>query len=159
MGSNLQSKVFSGLIWRLAERIGAQGVSFLVSIVLARLLAPSDYGVISMIMIFISLANVFVDAGFGNALIQKKGADTLDFSTVFYFNIIFSTVLYIFIFCLAPPIARFFRMDILCSVLRVLALQIIIAGVKSVQVSYVQKHMLFKLFSVQQLAEPSVLVL
>ena len=83
MENNLQGKIFSSLFWRFAERIGAQGVSVIVTIILARLLNPSDYGVVSMIMVFISLANVFVDAGFGNALIQKKNSDTLDFSTVF----------------------------------------------------------------------------
>ena len=90
----LQKKVFSGLMWKFGERIGAQAVSFLVSIVLARLLLPSDYGVIALITIFIDIANVFVSSGFGSALVQKKDADEIDFSSVFYFSIVMSWALY-----------------------------------------------------------------
>ena len=87
--NDIKQKTISGLFWRFAERCGAQGVSFIVSIVLARLLAPNDYGLIAMITVFITISQVFVDSGMGNALIQKKNADNLDFSSVFYFNIIF----------------------------------------------------------------------
>lgn len=142
----MQSKVISGLIWRFAERICAQGISLIVSIILARMLAPSEYGAISMVMIFITIANVFVDAGFSNALVQKKDADSVDFSTVFYFNFLFSIILYFLMFFASPFIAEFYGMEILRPVLRVLSIQIIIAGVKSTQVTYVQRHMLFRRF-------------
>lgn len=146
MSKSIQSEVVGGLIWRFAERICAQGISLVVSIVLARLLAPDDYGAISMVMVFIAVANVFVDSGFSSALVQKKNADSIDFSTVFYFNMIFSVVLFLLMCISAPYIANFYNMKILTPVMRVLSLQIIIAGIKSTQVAYVQRNMLFKRF-------------
>ena len=80
--------MISNLFWRFAERCGAQGISFIVSIILARLLEPELYGMIALVTVFTSILQVFVDSGMGNALIQKKNADDLDFSTVFYFNFI-----------------------------------------------------------------------
>ena len=77
------SKIFSNFIWRFAERCGAQGVKLLVELVLARILLPEDYGLIALVTVFIQILNVFVDSGLGNALIQKKDADDLDFSRVF----------------------------------------------------------------------------
>lgn len=142
----LQKKVFSGLMWKFGERIGAQAVSFLVSIVLARLLLPSDYGVIALITIFIDIANVFVSSGFGSALVQKKDADEIDFSSVFYFSIVMSWALYGVVFLAAPAVARFYGQGILTPVLRVMALKLPLAGVNSVQHAYVQKQMLFKRF-------------
>lgn len=144
--SGLQKKVFSGLFWKFGERIGAQAVSFLVSMILARLLMPSDYGVIALITIFIDIANVFVSSGFGSALVQKKDADEVDFSSVFYFSIGMSWVLYGIVFLAAPAIAGFYGKDILIPVLRVMALKLPLAGVNSVQQAYVQKNMLFKRF-------------
>lgn len=145
-GDGLQKKVFSGLFWKFGERIGAQAVSFLVSIILARLLLPSDYGVIALITIFIDIANVFVSSGFGAALVQKKDADEVDFSSVFYFSILMSWVLYAIVFLFAPVVAGFYRKPILIPVLRVMALKLPLAGVNSVQHAYVQKRMLFKRF-------------
>ena len=130
---SLQRKVFSGLFWKFGERIGAQLVSFIVRIVLARLLSPSDFGVIVLITVFIDIANVFVSSGFGSALIQKKEADQLDFSSVFYFSIVMSWIFYAIVFLGAPLVASFYGKDILCPVLRVLALKIPLAGVNSVQ--------------------------
>lgn len=146
MERGMKKKILGGLFWRFAERICAQGVSLIISIILARLLSPRDYGAISMVMIFITIANVFVDSGFANALVQKKDADSIDFSTVFYFNMVFSIVLYLIIFLGAPFIAKFYNMQELSSVLRVLGIQILISGFKSAQISYVQKNMLFKRF-------------
>ena len=143
---SLQRKVFSGLFWKFGERIGAQLVSFVVRIVLARLLSPSDFGVIVLITVFIDIANVFVSSGFGSALIQKKEADQLDFSSVFYFSIVMSWIFYAIVFLGAPLVASFYGKEILCPVLRVLALKIPLAGVNSVQQAYVQKKMLFKRF-------------
>lgn len=133
-------------MWKFGERIGAQAVSFLVSIVLARLLLPSDYGVIALITIFIDIANVFVSSGFGSALVQKKDADEIDFSSVFYFSIVMSWALYGVVFLAAPAVARFYGQGILTPVLRVMALKLPLAGVNSVQHAYVQKQMLFKRF-------------
>ena len=99
----------SNFIWRLAERSGAQLVAFVVSVVLARILDPSVYGTIALITVFTTILQVFVDSGLGNALIQKKDADDVDFSTVFYTNIVFCSVLYGLIFLCAPLIARFYN--------------------------------------------------
>lgn len=141
--SNLENKVISGLFWKFAERISAQLVTFVVSIILARLLSPSDYGVITMVTVFITIANVFVVSGFGNSLIQKQNADNIDFSTVFYFNIGFSVFIYFIMFLSAPIVANFYNMPILSPVLRVLSFKLILAGVNSVQQAYVSRHMLF----------------
>ena len=81
--------ILTNMAWRFGERVGAQGVKLLVEIVLARLLLPDDYGVIALVTVFIAILNVFVDSGLGNALIQKKDADDLDFSSVFWFNIVY----------------------------------------------------------------------
>ena len=85
---SLKSKTISGLIWRFGERITAQIISFIVSIVLARLLLPEQYGIVAIVTIFINLANVFVTSGLGTSLVQKKDADELDFSTMFWASII-----------------------------------------------------------------------
>ena len=145
MNSNKKS-VLSGVFWKFAERVGAQAVSLIVSIVLARLLAPSEYGAISLVMVFITIANVFVTSGFGTALIQKKDADDIDFSTVFYFSLIFTTLLYVIMFFSAEFIADFYEMPILKPVFRVLSLSIVIMGINSVQQAYVSREMIFKKF-------------
>lgn len=143
---NLKTKTLTNMAWRFFERVGAQGVKFLVSLVLARLLMPEDYGKIALITIFITILNVFVDSGLGNALIQKKNADDLDFSTVFLFNCFFSVLLYIGVFLLAPFIARFYKDVELISVIRVLSLTIVVSGVKNVQQAYVSRQLIFKKF-------------
>lgn len=143
---NIKNSVFSNLIWRFAERCGAQLVAFIVSIILARLLDPEAYGTIALITVFTTIFQVFVDSGFGNALIQKKDADDLDFSTVFYTNICFCIILYIIVFLISPYIARFYNNTSLVLLIRVLSLTIVISGVKNVQQAYVSKKMIFKKF-------------
>lgn len=144
--SNTTNKVFSNFIWRFAERCGAQGVTFIVSIVLARLLDPSVYGTVALVTVFTTIMQVFVDSGMGNALIQKKDADDLDFSSVFYFNLTMCSVLYLIMFIAAPFIAAFYKTPELTPVVRVLSLVLIISGVKNVQQAYVSRNMLFKRF-------------
>lgn len=140
------NKVFSNFLWRFLERCGAQGVTFIVSIVLARLLDPSLYGTIALVTVFTTIMQVFVDSGMGNALIQKKDADDLDFSSVFWFNIFMCSVLYLIMFISAPFIAEFYKMSELTPVVRVLSLILIISGIKNVQQAYVSRNMLFKRF-------------
>ena len=143
----MESKVIlSNFMWRFVERCGAQGVTFVVSIVLARLLEPSVYGTIALVTVFTTIMQVFVDSGMANALIQKKDADDLDFSTVFYFNLVVCITLYIVMFFCAPLIAGFYQMYELVPVIRVLSLILIISGVKNVQQAYVSRNMLFKRF-------------
>ena len=143
---NTKARAVSGLLWRFMERFGAQGVTFIVSVVLARLLDPSVYGTIAIVTVFTTILNVFVDSGLGNALIQKKDADDLDFSTVFYFNICMCLVLYVLLFLAAPVIAAFYKMPELTPVLRVMSLTIIVSGIKNVQQAYVSRNLLFKRF-------------
>lgn len=141
-----QNSVLSNLLWRFAERCGAQGVSFVVSIILARLLMPEDYGTIALVTVFTSILNVFVSSGFGTALIQKKDSDDLDFSTVFFFNIVACMVLYAGLFAASPLIAAFYKAPQLTAVVRVLGLTVVISGVKNIQHAYVSKNMQFKRF-------------
>lgn len=138
--------IFSNFIWRFAERSGAQIVQFVVSIVLARILAPETYGTIALVLVFAQILQVFVDSGLGNALIQKKDADDIDFSSVFYFNMGCCLLLYSFIFLLAPFIAGFYNNMLLIPVIRVLCLTVVISGVKNVQQAYVSRTMQFKKF-------------
>lgn len=140
------SAVIKNFIWRFAERCGAQLVTFIVSIVLARILTPEDYGTIALVTVFTTILQVFVDSGLGTALIQKKDADDLDFSSVFYFNLMVCFVLYGVMFVAAPFIAKFYGDSTLTSVVRVISLTIVISGVKGIQQAYVSRHMLFKRF-------------
>lgn len=138
--------VIVNFFWRFAERCGAQLVQFIVSIILARLLAPEVYGTISLITVFTTILNVFVDSGMGNALIQKKNADDLDFSTVFFFNVSMCSMLYILMFFAATGIAKFYNDVSLVPVIRVLSLTLVISGIKNVQQAYVSRTMQFKRF-------------
>ena len=149
---NLLLKTSSNLLWRLAERCGATGVAFVVSMVLARLLAPEDYGLIALVTVFTTILQVFVDAGLGSALIQKKDADDLDFSSVFYFNIVFCLLLYGLLFLTAPYIARFYEKPELTALVRVLGLTVVISGVKGIQQAYVSRNLMFKKFFFATLA-------
>lgn len=138
--------VLQGIFWKFAERMGSQIVTFIVSILLARLISPEDYGAIALIMVFITVSNVLVTNGFASALIQKKDADIIDFSSVFYLNIGFGVLIYIILFFSAPAISEFYGIPVLCQTLRVLALVIPIMGMNSVQQSFVSRNMLFRRF-------------
>lgn len=138
--------ILSNFLWRFAERCGAQLVSFVVSIVLARILSPEDYGTIALVTVFTAILQVFVDSGLSTALIQKKDADELDFSSVFYFNFSMCLVLYAGMFIAAPYIAIFYEDMALTFIIRVLSLTIVISGVKGIQQAYVSRNMLFKRF-------------
>ena len=144
--NNIKNKTVSGLIWRFMERCGAQGVNFVVSIILARLLAPELYGTIALITVFTAILEIFVDSGMGNALIQKKDADDVDFSSVFYFNMLMCVVLYGVMFISAPYIAKFYKDSELTPIVRVMSLVLIISGLKNVQQAYVSRTMQFKRF-------------
>lgn len=144
--NSLKKKTIGGFIWRLAERVGAEGVTFVVSIILARLLDPSDYGAISLITVFTSILSVFINSGMGVALIQKIDADDLDYSSLFYFNMVMCLGLYGVMFFCAPLIADFYNMPELTAYVRVISLTLVISGVKGIQQSYVSKNMLFKKF-------------
>lgn len=144
--TNLKSKTLSSLAWKFAERCGAQGIQFVVSIILARLLTPADYGLIGLITVFLAIAMVFAQSGLGQALVQHKEIDHEEFSTVFYFSMVFSIVLYLILFLCAPLIAGFYNEPKLTAIVRVLGTTVIIGAVNSVQQAYVQKTMQFKRF-------------
>lgn len=146
MKENVKKTVLNNFFWRFAERCGAQLVTFIVSIVLARILSPENYGTVALITVFTNIMQVFVDSGLGTALIQKKDADDLDFSSVFYFNFAVCIVLYLAMFFAAPFIANFYNDATLTPIVRVVSLTILISGVKGVQQSYVSRNMLFKRF-------------
>ena len=146
MNNTRNKKILSNMSWRFMERCGAQGVTFIVSLVLARLLDPSVYGTVALVTVFITILQVFVDSGMANALIQKEKVDDLDFSTVFFFNIAMCVVLYVIMFFAAPFIALFYGIDDLTPIIRVLSIVIIVSGVKNVQQAYVSRNMLFKKF-------------
>lgn len=144
--SNIKKKAASGFAYKFAERVGAQGINFIVQILLARILMPEEYGVIALVTVFITICDVFVTYGFGNSLIVNKNSDSKDFSTCFYFGLALAAVLYTVVYFGAPWIAKFYDKEILTPVVRVMGLRIPIAAVNSVQHAYVQKHMWFRKF-------------
>ena len=139
-------RVFSNFLWSFAERFGAQGVALIVSFIIARILDPEIFGVVALVMVFINILQIFVDSGFGSALIQKKDADNLDFSTVFFFNLVLCAISYLLVFFAAPLISAFYNMGDLTTHIRVLAICIIVYGVKNIQHTYVAKNLMFKRF-------------
>ncbi len=136
--------IIKNFLWRFFERSGSQAISLLVSIILARLLAPSDYGKIAIILILINFLQVFVDSGFGIALIQKKDADDSDFSTVFFFNIAVGTLFSIVIFSAAPFIAQFFNISDLDKAIKALSPLLFLFGIKNTLQSFISKKLLFR---------------
>ena len=139
-------KVFTNLLWRFSERFGAHLVSFVVTVVLARILDPETFGRIALITAFTNIIQVFIDGGLGNALIQKKDADDLDYSSVFLFNCGFCVAFYIALYYFAPKIAGYYHDEQMIPLLRVAGLVIIVSGVKNVQQAYISKTLQFKLF-------------
>jgi len=139
-----KNKVLNGLFWKVMENGGAQGVQFLVSLFLARLLSPAEYGVVAIITIFITIANVIVQNGFGTALIQKHQADEVDFSSVFYLNLLVAAGIYVMLFFAAPYIAEFYQNPEMTALIRVLAIILFPGAVTSVQSAFVSRKMEFK---------------
>ena len=142
--TNMKSKVLSGLFWKVMENGGTQGIQFIVSIILAKLLTPEEYGIVGLITIFITIANVFVQNGFNTALIQKKNADDVDFSSVFYLSLGVAAVMYIILFAGAPFIASFYEEPELVLIVRVLAVTLFFGAVTSVQNAAVARRMEFR---------------
>ena len=107
--TNVKEKVISSLIWKMMERIGTQGVQFVVQLILARLLLPEDYGVLDITTIFISIANVFIQTGFTTSIIQKKEIDEEYISSMFYLMLIIAIILYMVLFLISPIIESFYN--------------------------------------------------
>lgn len=133
MSKSLKKDTTKGVFWSLIERFGTQGVQFLVMLVMARLLSPNDYGVVGLLVVFVSIAQAFVDGGFSQALIRKKDRTEIDNSTVFYFNIVVSVVIYLIFYLFAPYVSVFYNMPTLTPFMRVICLSIIINAFGVVQ--------------------------
>lgn len=129
----LKEKTLSGVKWNAIGRFSTQGVSFVISVLLARILSPSDYGVVGMIGIFMAIAQTFIDSGFGSALIRKTDCTDEDYSTAFYFNIVVGIVCYLILFFCAPFIANFFDTPILKDIVRVLSINLFLGSLTIVQ--------------------------
>ena len=136
--------IFTSLIWKFLERTGTQFIQFFLSIILARLLAPNDFGLVALVMIFITIASVFVQSGLNTALIQKKDTDAIDFSSVFYASLLLAIILYVIIFFSAPYIAIFYDKNELISIIRILSLTLFLGVFNSIQNAYISKNFLFK---------------
>ena len=146
-----RKKITNGLIWTFGERITAQLVSTLVTIVLARLLDPLHYGVISIVTVFISFCNVFVVSGFSSAIVQKKEVDNYDYNTAFIISFFIAMITYSVLFLIAPFIGKFYNMPQLVKVIRVMALRLPLASLNSIQQAHVQREMEFKRFFIATL--------
>lgn len=133
MPDSLKQKAAKGVLWSTVERFSVQGVQFLIMIVMARLLTPHDYGLIGMLAIFIAVAQSLIDSGFSQALIRKQDRTEADNNTVFYFNIVVSTLLYLILYASAPFVADFYNTPQLCPVMRVVCLSIIFNSLAVVQ--------------------------
>lgn len=139
MSETLKHKTVKGVVWTSVDRFANQGVSFVFSIVLARLLSPSDYGIIAMTAIFFSVAGCFIDSGFGSALIRKKDRTEEDLYTCFFFNVVVSIACYMLLFLCAPLIAKFYNQPILTAIIKISGLNLVIgafAGVSGAMFSY-----------------------
>ena len=143
--NHLKKSIYSGVFWQGLERIGSYGISFVVSIILARKLSPEEFGVIAIMMVFITLSNVFIDSGFSTALIQKKDMEQADCCSVFYINIVMSFVLYGILFLASPFIAELYKTEKLTLYLHVFSMILIIRSFSLVQNALLRKRMLFHL--------------
>ena len=145
---NLKQKAVSGVMWSALQKYSTMFISFISGIILARLLTPYDYGCIGMLMIFVVLAESFIDGGFGSALIQKKQPTQEDYSTIFFWNLGMAALLYAMLYVSAPYIAQFYNIPLLCNVLRVQGIILFIYAFNVVQRNQLQKKMNFKVLSI-----------
>ena len=145
---NLKKKAASSMVWTSIQKFTGMGIGFISGIILARLLTPYDYGCIGMLSIFMVVAESFIDGGFGAALIQKKRPTQEDYSTIFYWNLGMAVVMYAILFFCAPAIARFYKIPLLCSVLRVQGLILFIYAFNIIQKNQLRKTLNFKILSI-----------
>ncbi len=142
--SEVKSKAMTGIFWKMSEKVGMQLINFMIQIVLARLLLPEDYGIVGLLTIFISISDVFLLQGFTTALIQKKDADEVDFSSVFIANVMMAFVIYGILFLLSPFVAEFYHEPRLSAIMKVLSLNVIVGSFSSVHNSIMSKNLEFK---------------
>jgi teichuronic acid exporter len=140
----IKQGIIASLFWKLMERGGTQGAQFVITIVLARILLPSDFGLIALITVFISVSSVFIQSGFNTALIQKKDVTEVDFSSVFYLSLSVSILIYVILFFSSPFIAHIYRNTQLISILRVLTIMLPLGVFNSIQNAIIARNMVFK---------------
>lgn len=150
--NNLKGKTISGIFWQFMQKILGQTINFSVSVVLARLLLPSDYGTVALAGMYTVLLGIFISCGLGAALIQKKDVDDLDLSTIFWAQLLFSSIIYAFVFVSAPYFSSMFHDDRLTSILRVSALSMPLGALGGIQSSIVSRNMAFKTYFYRTLA-------
>ena len=144
MAESLKSKTLKGISWSAIERFSVQGVNFIIQIVLARLLLPSDYGIIGMLAIFLQIAQVFIDSGFANALIQKSHCTNRDYSTVFYYNLFISVSIYLLFYIIAPYVSLFYNNEALTLVMRIISITLVINALSIIHKTILVKDVDFK---------------
>lgn len=144
MSENIKKDTLKGVKWTAIEKVALQGIQFVIGLILARLLTPSDFGLVGMLAIFISVSQTFVDGGFSNALIRKLNRTDTDCSTAFYFNIVVGLVCYGLLFIASPWIAAFFNIPVLKDLLRVLSISIFVNSLSVVQVAKLTVDINFK---------------
>lgn len=149
---NLKHKTTAGVFWITAQRFSQVIVNFVSGIILARLLSPEDYGLIGMLSIFMLIAGTFIDGGFGFAIIQKKRPTQEDYSTVFFWNLGLAIALYAILFVCAPAIASFYRVPLLCKVLRVMGIVLIINALRAIHENMLNKQFRFKKLAITSVA-------
>ena len=146
--ASLKHQAVSGVAWTTIQRFLTLSISFISNLVLARLLSPDDFGCVGLLAVFISISQTFIDSGFGSALIQKKEPTQEDYSTIFFWNLGVAIILYLVLFFSAPLIARFYKLDILSSILRVQGLILIINSLRIIQYNRLRKTLQFKKVSI-----------
>lgn len=151
MPESLKHQTFRGVSWSAVERLSVQSITFIIQIVLARLLTPNDYGIVAILTIFIQIAQVFIDSGFANALIQKQNCTEEDYSTVFHYNLVISLVIYVICFVVAPFVAQFYEIDQLTIVMRVITITMVLNSLSIVQRTILVKKIDFKSQSIASL--------
>ncbi len=144
MAESIGKKALKGTAWATVDRFGNMTLQFVVNLVLANLLLPADFGVIGVLAIFIAVSQTIIDGGFASALIQRKSPTEADYSTIFYWNLGFSLILYGVLFLIAPAVARYFGMPVFCDVLRVISLNLVISALAQVQLVRLKKELAFK---------------
>lgn len=142
---SLKQKTVNGLIWSFVDNFASQGIGFVVGVILARLLSPSEFGLIGMITVFVAISQAFIDSGFSNALIRKSNPAQSDYSTVFFFNLLVGILAYCTLFFSAGSISSFFQEPDLKQLLQVLGLSLLISALSLIQRVQLTKRIDFKL--------------
>lgn len=151
MSKSLKQQTILGMVWSSIGKFGTLGITFISNLVLARLLMPSDFGYIGMLYIFLAISQVFISGGLGSALIQKKEATHIDYTTVFYWNLVFSFFFVVLLFFTAQSIADFYKMPLLKNILRVQSIGLLISSFSIVQSTQLQKNLRFKELSIRSI--------